>query len=200
MGPLLAFIRLLSDPTIAFLLLSAGSAGLLAELWSPNFVTGILGALALILAFIGLGSLPLNVGGLILILFGLVLFGLELTVTSHGLLAIGGLVAFVLGASALYTQPGDPVAPAVSVSSEVLIAMTALTGVPANASTGTRRRSSRQTNPRRRSPSITGMQRSSLRMKRRSSSVRGTFVAMLSERGAMISSTRTPESARWEII
>ena len=54
---------------------------------SPNFVTGILGALAIILAFIGFGSLPLNVGGLLLIGLAIVLFVLELTVVSHGLLA-----------------------------------------------------------------------------------------------------------------
>src|SRR5204863_10069798 len=91
LNPFQQFIRLLSDPNIALLLLSVGSAGLLAEVWSPNFVTGILGALAIILAFIGLGALPLNVGGLLLIALGMVLFGLELTVTSHGLLGIGGL-------------------------------------------------------------------------------------------------------------
>jgi membrane-bound serine protease (ClpP class) len=116
-----SFIRLLSDPTIAFLLFSVGSAGLLAELWSPNFVTGILGALAIILAFIGLGTLPLNVGGLLLILLGIVLFGLELTVTSHGLLGVGGLICFALGASALFTEPGDPFEPVVRVATPVLV-------------------------------------------------------------------------------
>jgi len=114
------FIRLLSDPTIAFLLLSLGSAGLLAELWSPNFVTGILGGLALLLAFIGLGALPLNVGGLLLIIFGMVLFGLELSVTSHGLLGVGGLVCFALGASALFSGPGDPFEPVVRVAPPVI--------------------------------------------------------------------------------
>ena len=113
MSPFTSFIRLLSDPTIAFLLFSIGSAGLLAELYNPNFVTGILGGLAIILAFIGLGALPLNVGGLILIIFGLVLIGLELTVTSHGLLGFGGVVCIALGASALYTVPGDPFEPVV---------------------------------------------------------------------------------------
>src|SRR5207244_8809241 len=108
MNPFQAFIRLLQDPNIAFLLFSVGSLGLLYELMNPNFVTGILGGLSIILAFIGFGSLPLNVGGLILIILALVLFGLEATVTSHGLLAVGGIVCFVLGASALYTTPGDP--------------------------------------------------------------------------------------------
>ena len=129
MSPFLAFIRLLSDPTIAFLLLSAGSAGLLAELWSPNFVTGILGALLIILAFIGLGALPLNVGGLLLILLAVVLFGLELTVTSHGLLGFGGLLCFALGASALFTTPGDPFAPFVRVAPPVIVTATATAAI-----------------------------------------------------------------------
>ena len=124
MNPFQSFIRLLSDPTIAFLLLSAGSAGLIAELWSPNFVTGILGGLALILAFIGLGALPLNVGGLLLIILAMVLFGLEVTVTSHGLLGFGGLVCFALGASALYTEPGDPFEPVARVAPAVIVTTT----------------------------------------------------------------------------
>ena len=111
MNPLQAFLHLLSDPNIAFILFTLGFYGLLFELQNPNFVTGILGAFAIILAFIGFGSLPLNIAGLLLIGLAIVLFVLELTVTSHGLLAIGGLVAFVLGASALYTEPGTPTGP-----------------------------------------------------------------------------------------
>lgn len=116
MNPFLAFIRILSDPTIAALLFTAGSAGLIAELWSPNFVTGILGGLAIILALIGLGTLPLNVGGLVLVGFGMLLFGLEVTVTSHGLLGVGGLVCVALGLSALFTGPVDPFGPVVTVA------------------------------------------------------------------------------------
>ena len=111
MNPFLALIRLLSDPTIALLLFTTGSAGLIAELWSPNFVTGILGGLAILLGLILSGTLPLNVGGLALLLFGMVLFGLEVTVTSHGLLGFGGVVCFALGASALFSGPSDPFEP-----------------------------------------------------------------------------------------
>ena len=71
-----------------------------------------------ILAFIGFGSLPLNIAGLLLIGLAVILFVLEFTVTSGGLLTIGGLVAFALGASALYTEPGDPTAPEVSRGSQ----------------------------------------------------------------------------------
>jgi len=129
MSPFLAFIRLLSDPTIAFLLLSTGSVGLLAELWSPNFVTGILGGIAIILAFIGLGALPLNVGGLLLVILAFVLFGLELTVTSHGLLGVGGVICLALGASALFTGPVDPFGPAVRVALPVIITSTATAAI-----------------------------------------------------------------------
>ncbi|MBA2314107.1 MAG: nodulation protein NfeD [Chloroflexi bacterium] len=124
MNPFQSFLHLLSDGNIAALLFSLGSLGLLYELASPNFVTGILGALAIILAFIGFGSLPLNVGGLLLIGLAMLLFILELTVLSHGLLAIGGLVCFALGLSALYTEPGSPTAPDVTVAFPLVVVMT----------------------------------------------------------------------------
>ncbi len=126
MNPLQGFLHLLADPNIAFILFTLGSLGLLFELQNPNFVTGIVGAFAIILAFIGFGSLPLNIAGLLLILLAIVLFVLELTVTSHGLLAIGGLIAFVLGASALYTQSGPPTAPSVEVAVPIIVVMTVL--------------------------------------------------------------------------
>jgi membrane-bound serine protease (ClpP class) len=125
MSPLLSFLRLLSDPTIAALLFTAGSAGIIAELWSPNFVTGILGGISIILALIGLGTLPLNVGGLVLIAFGMLLFGLEVTVTSHGLLGVGGIVCVALGLSALFTGPVDPFGPAAQVATPAILAIVA---------------------------------------------------------------------------
>ena len=128
MNPFQSIIHLLSDPNIAFILLTIGFYGLIFELQSPNFVTGILGAIALILAFIGFGSLPLNVAGLLLIGLAIVLFVLEFTVTSHGLLFVGGLICFVLGAFALYTAPGSPTAPDVAVATPLIVFMATLTG------------------------------------------------------------------------
>jgi membrane-bound serine protease (ClpP class) len=98
------FLHVLSDPNIAFILFTIGFYGILAELFHPNFFSGPVGAIAIVLAFIGSNSLPLNVGGLLLILLGIGLFVLEVNVTSHGLLAIGGIVCFTLGAFALYTR------------------------------------------------------------------------------------------------
>jgi membrane-bound serine protease (ClpP class) len=127
MNPLQALLHLISDPNIAFILFTIGFYGLLFELQNPNLATGILGGIAIILAFIGFGSLPLNIGGLLLITLGIVLFVLEFSVTSHGLLTVGGIACFVLGAAALYTEPGTPAAPDVSVALPVLVTMTVLT-------------------------------------------------------------------------
>jgi membrane-bound serine protease (ClpP class) len=127
MNPAQALLHLLSDPNVAFILFTLGFYGLLFELQSPNFVTGILGALALILAFIGFGSLPLNVAGLLLIGLAIALFILEHTVTSHGLLTIGGIICFALGASALYTEPGTPTGPSLSVDPAIIAVLTGLT-------------------------------------------------------------------------
>jgi membrane-bound serine protease (ClpP class) len=129
MNPLQAFLHLLSDPNIAFILFTIGFYGLFFELQNPNFVTGILGGISILLAFIGFGSLPLNVAGLLLIGLAVILFILEFSVTSHGLLTVAGIVCFALGAAALYTEPGTPTAPDVSVALPVLLTMTVLTAI-----------------------------------------------------------------------
>ncbi len=101
-------LHLLSDPNIAFILFTIGFYGIIAELFHPNFFSGIVGAIAIILAFIGSNALPLNVGGLLLILIGVGLLALEVVIASYGLLTVGGIVAIVLGAFALWTgvEPG----------------------------------------------------------------------------------------------
>jgi membrane-bound serine protease (ClpP class) len=125
-NPFQGFLHLLADPNIALVLFAIGTYGLLFELQNPNFVTGILGAIAIVLAFVGFGSLPLNLAGLVLIGIGILLFALEPTVTSHGLLTVGGVVCFVLGASALYTQSG-PFEPDLRVAQPLLVVMTVTT-------------------------------------------------------------------------
>jgi membrane-bound serine protease (ClpP class) len=129
MNPLQSLLHLVSDPNVAFILFTLGFYGLLFELSNPNFVTGILGGIAIVLAFVGFGSLPLNVAGLLLMGLGVVLFVVDVHVTNHGLPTIGGVVCFALGASALYTEPGTPAAPDVSVALPVLVTMTLLTSI-----------------------------------------------------------------------
>ena len=115
------FLHLLSDPNIAFILFTIGFYGILSELFHPNLISGSLGAIAIVLAFIGSNSLPLNVGGLLLILLGIGLFVLELHFTSYGFLAVGGVVCFVLGAFALYTRVDGTNAVQVGVSPILVI-------------------------------------------------------------------------------
>lgn len=104
------FLHTLSDPNIAFILFVLGAFGLIAEVWHPNFVTGTIGAVSIVLAFIGFGSLPLNLAGLALVALGIFLLALEPSVPSHGLLAVTGMVTFVIGGSILYSSgsPGLP--------------------------------------------------------------------------------------------
>ena len=109
MNPGQQFLHLLADPNIAFLLFTIGFYGIVAELFHPNFFSGTLGAIAILVALIGSNSLPLNVAGLLLVLGGIGLLALEAVVASYGLLTVGGIIAIVLGAFALWTgvSPGE---------------------------------------------------------------------------------------------
>jgi membrane-bound serine protease (ClpP class) len=109
MNPGQGFLHLLSDPNIAFLLFTIGFWGIIAELFHPNFFSGTLGGIAIVVALIGSNALPLNVAGLLLVLGGIGLLALETVVTSYGLLTVGGVVALVLGGFALWTgvRPGE---------------------------------------------------------------------------------------------
>jgi len=92
----------IAHPNIAYLLLSLGMLGLTIELWSPGAVLpGVVGGVSLLLAFFALQLLPVNYAGLLLILLGLLLFALEIKVTSYGLLTAGGLVSLVFGSMIL---------------------------------------------------------------------------------------------------
>jgi membrane-bound serine protease (ClpP class) len=96
----------IANPNIAFMLLSLGVLGLTIELWSPGAILpGIVGGVSLLLAFFSLQMLPVNYAGLLLILLGLLLLGLEIKVTSYGMLTVGGVVSLVLGSMILIDAP-----------------------------------------------------------------------------------------------
>ena len=78
--------------------MTVGTIGILAELYTPGAILpGIVGAISLILAFYSLQSLPINYAGVLLIIVGVIFLILEISVTSYGLLALGGLTGMVLG-------------------------------------------------------------------------------------------------------
>jgi membrane-bound serine protease (ClpP class) len=91
-------LMILSDPNIAYLLLSLGGLGLLIELFNPGvFFPGVFGTISLILAFFVLGTLPVNWAGVALILLAFVLFGAEIVVSGFGALGAGGIIALIAG-------------------------------------------------------------------------------------------------------
>jgi len=109
MSAIESFLLTITNPTIAYILLSMGSLGLLLELYNPGAVfPGVVGGIFLLVAFFALGTLPLNFAGLALIGFGLLLFGLEPFLPTHGILAAGGGVSFVLGSLLLINAPDQP--------------------------------------------------------------------------------------------
>ncbi len=121
----------LSNPDVLLLLLVLGGLGLATELVHPNLITGILGALALVLAVIGLAQLPVNWLGVVLLAFGFVLIVLETQVASYGLLALGGAIAIALGAAVLFNGPTAPGTEPVSVSPAVIVAISGVAGLVA---------------------------------------------------------------------
>ena len=91
-------LDILSDPNIAYILFMLGVYGLLFELYNPGSIApGVIGVISLILAFYSLHTLPINYAGLALIIVGIILFLLEIKITSYGLLTIGGIVSLLLG-------------------------------------------------------------------------------------------------------
>lgn len=95
-----------AHPQIAYLLLTLGTLGLTIEIWSPGaLVPGIVGGVCLLLAFFAFQVLPVSYAGVMLILFGFALLVLEVKVTSHGLLAVGGIVSLFFGSMMLIDSP-----------------------------------------------------------------------------------------------
>jgi len=99
-------LNIITDPNVAYILMMLGMLGLFFELSNPGVVLpGVIGGISLILAFFALQTLPINYAGLLLILFGIVLLIAEIKVASHGVLAMGGIVALALGSIMLFDAP-----------------------------------------------------------------------------------------------
>ena len=118
-------LYVIADPNIAFLLLSLGGLALVFEIIHPSGLTGIFGAIALILAFFSLGSLPTNWAGVALIAFGFLLIAVEVIHPGFGAFGIGGIIALLLGGLIL-TGSSDT---GFQVSRWLVVGLTAVIGV-----------------------------------------------------------------------
>lgn len=97
------FVDFIASPTLAFLLLAVGGAGIIVELWNPGlFIPAIIGFVALGIAILALVNLPANWLGLGLILLAMALFYFETQAPGFGVFGFGGAVSFVFGGLLLF--------------------------------------------------------------------------------------------------
>jgi len=121
------FVDFISNPNIAFLLLTLGSLGLVFEMLTPGAIgPGVAGIICLGLGFLALGNLPFNWAGVAFILLAIVLAALEIFVSGFGALGIGAAVSLVVGGLLLFGDFGGgrispPSFPTVSVNRWVLV-------------------------------------------------------------------------------
>lgn len=114
----------LAEPTIALLLLTLGVNAILAEFASPGgYVAGLVGVLALVLGFYGLGAIEANLVGLVFIAAAAALFALEVHTPTKGFAGVTGVGLFVLGAVILFsgTAFGVPWVPILSMAAISLL-------------------------------------------------------------------------------
>ncbi len=102
------FLQTISDPNIAFILLSLATIGLITEVTNPGLIfPGVVGGISMVLAFYSLGVLNAYWGGILLIILAMGLFVTEFFTTSFGLLTAGGIASMVTGALILFSySPG----------------------------------------------------------------------------------------------
>ena len=119
------FLHVVGNPNVAYILMLIAIYGIIFELQNPGSVfPGVVGSIALILALFSFAILPVNLAGILLIVFGVALLVTDLFVPGYGIFTVGGLIAFVAGSLILF-ETGSPV---FRISVTLVITMAALTG------------------------------------------------------------------------
>lgn len=126
MNPRQKMLDIISNPNVAYILMMLGMVGIYFEMSNPGLVLpGVVGAISLILALYAMQTLPINYAGLLLILFGVILFIAEINVMSYGLLSVSGVISIFLGSTMLI----DSDDPALQISRAILYPTLAMTVV-----------------------------------------------------------------------
>ena len=123
LSPLQQFLNFITNPSVATILLTLGSVGLIAEIYNPGtFIPGTIGLISLLLGLYALGQLDANFTGLVLVILGILLFIAEAFTPTFGALALGGAASFIFGSALLFDAPG------LAVPWVTILTMTALMG------------------------------------------------------------------------
>ena len=118
-------MQVISDPNVALILMTIGIYGILFEFWHPGtLVPGVIGAISLIVAMAAFSVLPVNYAGLALLIFGIALMVAEAFLPSFGIVGLGGIAAFAIGALFLF-DPDQSDIP-IQASWQVIAGVTAL--------------------------------------------------------------------------
>ncbi len=99
-------LSVLANPNLAYLFFVLGLLGIGVEIRSPGLIfPGALGALFFILGLYATQVLPINYAGLFLLVLAIVLFILEISIVSYGLLTVGGIISLIIGSAMLFDSP-----------------------------------------------------------------------------------------------
>ncbi len=110
----------ITNPNIAYILMMLGILGLTLELYNPGAILpGVVGGISLILGLYAMETLSVNYAGILLILFAVILFLLEIKVPSFGMLTIGGVLSLIGGSVMLF----DSNLPFLQISWQVIAAV-----------------------------------------------------------------------------
>jgi membrane-bound serine protease (ClpP class) len=108
-------LLLITDPSVAFVLISLGTLGITWEFINPGSVfPGVLGAIFLLTGFLALGTLPVNWAGAVFIVLAFIMFIADVFLPSHGVLTAGGIASLVIGGLLLINTSQAPGIPGVS--------------------------------------------------------------------------------------
>jgi len=106
MSAIEGFLHTITDPNIAFLLMTIGLNAIIFELSQPGgYLTGVVGAICLVLALFSLGVLSVNWTGLIFVALAFILLIADVKAPTHGILTALGVVSFILGSMILFSSP-----------------------------------------------------------------------------------------------
>ena len=118
------FLHTITDPNIAFLLMTIGLNAVIFELSQPGgYVTGVVGAICLVLALFSRGVLSVNWTGLVFVALAFILLIADVKAPTHGILTVLGVISFILGSMILFSSPFA------QVSLHLVVAVALTTGI-----------------------------------------------------------------------